>query len=83
MKKKMSEFLSENFQFLVVKFSIYLNRRVFVMIILHLLNWIELMLMCQVFWARLASYGHLGLAVTLINSFCEKKSRKGLMITKD
>ena len=28
---KMSEFLSENFQFLVVKFSIYLNRRVFVM----------------------------------------------------
>ena len=27
----MSEFLSENFQFLVVKFSIYLNRRVFVM----------------------------------------------------
>ena len=29
----MSEFLSENFQFLVVKFSIYLNRHVFVMII--------------------------------------------------
>ena len=28
---KMSEFLSESFQFLVVKFSIYLNRRVFVM----------------------------------------------------
>ena len=28
---KTSEFLSENFQFLVVKFSIYLNRRVFVM----------------------------------------------------
>ena len=28
---KISEFLSENFQFLVVKFSIYLNRRVFVM----------------------------------------------------
>ena len=27
----MSEFLSENFQFLVVKFSIYLNMRVFVM----------------------------------------------------
>ena len=27
----MSEFLSENFQFLVVKFSIYLNRHVFVM----------------------------------------------------
>ena len=29
--KKKSEFLSENFQFLVVKCSIYLNRRVFVM----------------------------------------------------
>ena len=28
---KLSEFLSENFQFLVVKFSIYLNRHVFVM----------------------------------------------------
>ena len=26
--KQMSDFLSENFQFLVVKFSIYLNRRV-------------------------------------------------------
>ena len=29
--KKISEFLSENVQFLEVKFSIYLNRRVFVM----------------------------------------------------
>ena len=28
---KIPEFLSENFQFLVAKFSIYLNRRVFVM----------------------------------------------------
>ena len=28
---KISEFLSENFQFLVVKFSIYLNWRVFIM----------------------------------------------------
>ena len=28
---KKSEFLSENFHLLVVKFSIYLNRRVFVM----------------------------------------------------
>ena len=28
--KKISEFLSENFQFLVVEFSIYLNMRVFV-----------------------------------------------------
>ena len=30
--KKYHSFLSENFQFLEVKFSIYLNRRVFVMI---------------------------------------------------
>ena len=29
---KVSEFLSENFPFLVVKFSIYLNGRVFVMV---------------------------------------------------
>ena len=29
--ENISVFLSENFQFLVVKFSIYLNRRVFVM----------------------------------------------------
>ena len=29
--KKISEFLSENCQFLEVKFSIYLNRRVFVL----------------------------------------------------
>ena len=28
---KISEFSSENFQFSVVKFSVYLNRRVFVM----------------------------------------------------
>ena len=28
---KISEFLSENFHFLVVKFSVYLNRHVFVM----------------------------------------------------
>ena len=30
--EKISGFLSENFQFLVVKFSIYLNRRVFIML---------------------------------------------------
>ena len=30
-RKKISEFLSGSFQFLEVKFSIYLNRRVFVM----------------------------------------------------
>ena len=29
--KKKSEFLSENFQFLVVNFSLYLNRHVFIM----------------------------------------------------
>ena len=29
--KKYQSFLSENFQFMEVKFSIYLNRRVFVM----------------------------------------------------
>ena len=31
-KKKYQNFSSENFQFLVVKFSIYLNRRVFLML---------------------------------------------------
>ena len=31
--KKISEFLSENFHFLVVKFSVYLNRLVFVMVL--------------------------------------------------
>ena len=31
--EKKSEFLSENFQFLEVKFSIYLNRRVFLMVL--------------------------------------------------
>ena len=30
-KNEKYQFLSENFQFLVVKFSIYLNRRVFIM----------------------------------------------------
>ena len=29
--KKILELLSENFQFLMMKFSVYLNRRVFVM----------------------------------------------------
>ena len=29
--KNISEFLSENFHFLVVKFSVYLNKLVFVM----------------------------------------------------
>ena len=30
--KKISEFLPENFQFLVLNFSVYLKRRVFVML---------------------------------------------------
>ena len=30
--EKKSSFLSENFPFLVVKFSVYLNRRVFIMV---------------------------------------------------
>ena len=29
--EKISEFLSEKFQFLVLKFSVYLNRHVFIM----------------------------------------------------
>ena len=33
--EKYQKFLPENFQFLVVKFSIYLNRRVFVMLCLY------------------------------------------------
>ena len=40
--KKKSEFLSINFQFLVVKFSIYLNRRVFAMDALNLIDTIWL-----------------------------------------
>ena len=38
---KISEILSENFQFLVVKFSVYLNRHVFVMsVLIFVLIWI-------------------------------------------
>ena len=33
--KKYEIFLSKNFQFLEVKFSIYLNRRVFVLVLLY------------------------------------------------
>ena len=36
--KNIRVFLSENFQFLMVKFSIYLNRRVFVMLYLTIRN---------------------------------------------
>ena len=51
--KKILEFLSENFQFLVVKFSVYLNRRVFLMLFaqaclsevrengVHLIHWYQ------------------------------------------
>ena len=35
--EKYQSFLPEKFRFLVVKFSIYLNRRVFVMSIWHIL----------------------------------------------
>ena len=35
--KNIRVFLSENFQFLEVKFSIYLNRRVFVMLEINLM----------------------------------------------
>ena len=40
--KKISEFLLEFFHFLVVKFSVYLNRHVFVMIAISLLGSREL-----------------------------------------
>ena len=40
---KTSEFLSENFQFLVVEFSIHLNRRVFVMAIFCLFVCVEVL----------------------------------------
>ena len=43
--KKISEFLSENFQFLVVKFSIYMNRRVFVMVRIRSIVKIDLLSM--------------------------------------
>ena len=36
---KISKFLSGNFQFLEVKFSIYLYRRVFVMVLHLIRNW--------------------------------------------
>ena len=40
--KNIRVFLSENFQFLEMKFSIYLKRRVFVMQETVLLNYIEI-----------------------------------------
>ena len=48
---KISEFLSENFLFLVVKFSIYLNRRVFVMALLRRskLAFFSVMIQCKTF----------------------------------
>ena len=41
--KKISEFLSESFHFFVVKFSVYLNRLVFVMVIILLGSWNQLL----------------------------------------
>ena len=49
---KISEFLSENFQFLVVKFSIYLNRRVFVML---WSEWVDAQADLSVFWMHIQS----------------------------
>ena len=46
--KNIGIFLSENFQFLVVKFSIYLNRRVFVMKTTKLLE-CALIVVCVVY----------------------------------
>ena len=42
LKKKDQSFLSENFQFLEVKFSIYMNRHVFVMgvIVAFVMRWL-------------------------------------------
>ena len=51
--EKISEFLSENFQFLVVKFSLYLNRHVFIMIsmksggLMHRLIWAFIIRICD------------------------------------
>ena len=44
--KNIRFFLSENFQFLVVKISIYLNRRVFVMIFVCLALYQEIRVRC-------------------------------------
>ena len=38
--KKISEILSVKFQFFVIKFSIYLNRHVFIMTIINTCSWI-------------------------------------------
>ena len=47
--KKYQCFLSKNFQFLEVKFSIYLNRRVFVMLFMH--GWLHMWhLFCHCFF---------------------------------
>ena len=46
--KKISEFLSENVHFLVVKISVYLNRRVFVMVLFFAIS--DEMLMSAFFY---------------------------------
>ena len=43
---KISDFLSENFQFLMVKFSIYLNRRIFKMILKMVVTGVEWVCEC-------------------------------------
>ena len=56
--EKYQNFLSENFPFLVVKFSIYLNRCVFIMIIMsplscsHLACWVKLSHFMHLFHAN-------------------------------
>ena len=50
--EKYQRFLSENFQFLEVKFSIYLNRRVFEMIKKKLKCIINFLTKCNVYWFR-------------------------------
>ena len=47
--KKYEFFLSENFQFLVVKFSVYLNRPVFVMFFFFYTNLLLMNILSGVF----------------------------------
>ena len=49
---KISKFLSENFKFLEVKFSIYFNRRVFVMKSNSLINLCQVNSSASTFWTR-------------------------------
>ena len=50
--EKISKFLSENFQFLLVKFSVYLNRHVFAMMAMQqCVAKMSLLILCDVFRA--------------------------------